>query len=32
MIEILAGVIIATVAYLSIGLVVIIWEGIKNDR
>jgi hypothetical protein len=30
MIEILVGVIIGTIAYLSIGLVVIIWEGIRK--
>jgi hypothetical protein len=30
MIEILTGVIIGTIAYLSIGLFVIIWEGIKK--
>jgi len=30
MIEILMGVIIGTIAYISIGLVVIIWEGIRK--
>ena len=30
MIEILIGVIIGTIAYLSIGLLVVIWEGIKK--
>jgi hypothetical protein len=30
MIEILAGVIIGTIAYLSIGIVIVIWEGIKK--
>jgi len=30
MIEILIGVVIGTIAYLSVGLFVIIWEGIKK--